>query len=179
MRLVDAPGMTEQRRPRAREGEEIWETTTSGIVYYTTTDSRGHERVRSAGGQTGTRFRITTVDRELNQDAIVNDADDPFHNGWLRRADVDQNLDERTATDQALTTEELMAVFAKSGNAFQSAVRKLNERNVRRLREMVELVDASQSQQSFLSSHIEENYRQQGSMPSYDELVRDRDLGTS
>lgn len=166
----------QQRRPRTREGEELWETTTDGLLYYLVTDTRGREKEKSVGGKAGTRLKISTVDREMNQDAIQDERSDPWHNGFLRRVDADQNLDERTATDQALSTEELMAVFAKSGNAFQAAVRKLNERNVRRLREMVELVDASQSQQAFIEAHITENYKVQGSMPSYDELARDGDI---
>lgn len=157
----------------------MWETTTDGVLWFMTTDSRGHEKPKKVGGKAGTRFRVTTVDREITQDLIVNPANDPWANGFLKRIDADQNGDERTATDQALSTEELMIVFGKSGNAFQSAVRRLNERNVRRLREMCDAVDATQSQVGFLDKHIEENYRVQGSMPSYDELVRDKDVAGS
>lgn len=156
---------------RARPGEEIWETVTEGRVWVVTTDHRGHERRTSVGGKAGARLRITTVDREINQDRIMEDTSDPFRNGMLRRVDADQNTDERTASDQALTTEQLVTVFAKSGMAFQSAVKKLNERNVRRLREMCEAVDASTSQVAFLDKHISENFRQHGSMPSYDEMM--------
>lgn len=160
------------QRVRAREGEEVWETVTDGKVYLRFTDQRGREQVKGFGGKTGTRIRIPTVDREVNQDAIIGGSD-PFTNGMLRRIDADQNADERTASDQVYSTEELMAFFAKSGNAFQSQVRRLNERNVRRMREMAEHVDASASQIAFLDRYIIDNYRVQGSMPSYDELVQD------
>lgn len=158
---------------RVREGEEIWETTTAGRVWVVTTDHRGHERRVSVGAKVGARLRITTVDREINQDRVMEDTSDPFRNGMLKRVDADQNTDERTASDQALTTEELLTVFAKSGMAFQAAVRKLNERNVRRLRELCEAVDASTSQVAFLDKYVDENFRQQGSMPSYDEMMGD------
>lgn len=160
---------------RAREGEEIWETTTQGRVWVVTTDHKGHEKPISVGGKLGARLRITSVDREINQDRILEDTSDPFRNGILKRVDADQNTDERTASDQALDTNELVTVFAKSGMAFQSAVKKLNERNVRRLREMCDAVDASTSQVAFLDKHIEEHYRQQGAMPSYNEMMQQDD----
>lgn len=164
-----------QKQLRARPGEEIWETTTEGRVWVVQTDHRGHERRVNVGGKVGQRLRITAVDREINQDRILEEESDPFRSGMLKRIDADQNTDERTASDQALSTDELIPVFAKSGMAFQSAVKKLNERNVRRLREMAEAVDASTSQVTFLDKHIEANYRQHGAMPSYNEMMQTDD----
>lgn len=164
---------TAPRLVRTKEGEEAWETTTGATIYLGITNPRGHSKVKKFGGKPGSRVRISTTDREINQDAITNEDSDPFSNGLLKRLDKDQNEDESTATDQALDTEELMALFGKSGNAFQSAVRALNERNVRRLRAIAEDVDASASQISFLDEHITEHYRIEGSRESYDELVRD------
>lgn len=160
-----------ERQLRVREGEEIWETTTEGRVWVTTSDARNKEKPVSVGGQVGQRLRISVDDREINQDAIMNAADDPFVNGLLKRIDQDQNDDERTKTDQALSSEDLAKLFAKSGNAFQSAVRKLNELNVRRLREMAEGLDASGSQVRFLDEHVAEHYRNEGTMPSYNEML--------
>jgi predicted type IV restriction endonuclease len=160
---------------RARSGEEIWETTTAGRVWVTTTDHRGHERDVSVGGKIGARLRITTVDREINQDRVLEELSDPFRNGLLRRLDADQNVEERTTTDQALTTDDLVTVFAKHGSAFQAAVRNLNERNVRRLREMAEAVDATTSQVTFLDQHLEAKYRRHGAMPSYKDMMAAND----
>lgn len=160
-------------QPKAREGEEIWETTTAGTVWVRTTDDRGKEKDISVGGKPGARLRIKSYDREVCQDAILTDGADPFTNGLLKRVDADQQDDPMTASDQVLTTDELMGVFKKSGNAFQSAVRKLNELNVRRLQEMAEALDATASQMSFLNEHIEENYRQHGDTPTYRELKGD------
>lgn len=159
-----------QHTVKARPGEEIWETTTEGTVWVATTDDRGRTKDVSVGGKVGARLRIKTEDREIVQDAILEDGSDPFTNGLLRRVDADQNADERTRSDQALTTEDLMAIYDKKGNAFQAAVKKLNEFNVRRLREVAEGLDATASQISFLDTYLEENYRGGGDTPTYREL---------
>lgn len=157
--------------PRAREGQEIWETTTEGTVWVSVVDERNRERAVSVGGKVGSRLRLTALDREIVQDAILNSGSDPFTNGLLRRVDADQNLDPATSTDQAFSTEQLLVLFSKSGNAFQAAVRRLNEVNVRRMADMAEGVDASASQIAFLEALIEEKFRIHGSTPTYDEMM--------
>lgn len=167
------PGTARQRtqhQPKAREGEEIWETTIPGRIWVITTDDRGKEKPISVGPKVGARLRIKSLDREVAQDSILTDDGDPFTNGMLKRVDADQNDNPQTASTQALTTEELSAVYTKSGAAFQAAVRKLNELNVRRLREMAEVLDAKASQISFLDSHIEEHYKRGSDTPTYREL---------
>jgi predicted type IV restriction endonuclease len=148
-----------------RDGEEMWETITDGRVWVTVTDHRGHESSKSVGGKAGSRLRISTVDREINQDRIITDGGDPFANGMLRRVDADQNLDERTASPHALTNENLMLIFSKS------AVKKLNETNVRRMAAMTTDVDASTSQVAFLETYVRENYRKEGDTPTYREMM--------
>lgn len=165
-----------QHQPKAREGEEIWETTTDGTVWVMTTDDRGKDKPVSVGGKVGQRLRIKSLDREICQDTVLDDASDPFTNGLLKRVDADQNTDERTASQQALSTEELMAIFEKTGNAFQSSVRRLNELNVRRLREAADALDAKASQLSFLDEHIATNYKGGGDTPTYREMQADRDV---
>lgn len=157
--------------PKAREGEEIWETTTPGTVWVQVTDDRGKEKSVSVGGKPGQRLRIKSLDREVNQDAILEDASDPFTNGLLKRVDADQQLNPQTASDQVLTTEQLLETFKSSGNAFRSKVTKLNELNVRRLVEMAEAADASASQISFLREHVAQ-YRQEGDTPTWRELSK-------
>lgn len=165
-----------QHQPKARAGEEIWETTTEGRVWVTSTDDRGKERAVAVGGKVGQRLRIASLDREICQDRILDDTSDPFVNGLLKRIDADQNADERTASQQALSTEELMSIFDKTGNAFQSAVRKLNELNVRRLREAADALDAKASQLAFLDEHLATNYKGGGDTPTYREMQADRDV---
>lgn len=156
--------------PRARDGEEIWETTTAGTVWVLVTDDRGKEKSVSVGGAQGQRLRIKSLDREINQDAIMEDGSDPFTNGLLKRIDADQQLDPGTKSDQVLDTEQLMDIFKASGNAFQAKVKKLNELNFRRLYDMAEAADASASQISFLREHLT-NFRQEGDTATYRELT--------
>jgi hypothetical protein len=165
-----------QHQPKAREGEEIWETTTAGTIWAMVTDDRGKEKSVSVGGAVGQRLRIKSLDREIGQDRVLDDASDPFVNGLLKRVDADQNLDERTQSEQVLSTEELMAIFDSTGNAFQSKVRKLNELNVRRLRDAAETLDAKASQLAFLDEHIAENYKGGGDTVTYREMQADRDV---
>ena len=155
----------------AREGEEIWQTTTDGTVWVQTTDGRGGSREVSVGGRTGAVLRIKTLDREIAQEAIFDIDADPFRNGLLKRVDADQNENENTSTDQAYTTEELLKVFSKSGNAFQSFVNKLNEVNVRRMKDIADSVDATQSQVAYLEKVIEEKYRKHGDTRTYREMM--------
>jgi len=157
--------------PRARDGEEIWESTTAGTVWVLTTDDRGKEKSVGVGGAPGQRLRIKSLDREICQDAILGDDSDPFTNGLLKRIDADQQQDPQTASEQVIDTEQLMDYFKSSGNAFQGKVRKLNELNFRRLHEMAEAADASASQIAFLREHLVTKFRQEGDTPTYRELT--------
>lgn len=156
--------------PRVREGEEIWETTTPGKVWILVTDDRGKEKSIKVGGASGQRLRVKSLDREINQDAILGDESDPFTNGLLRRIDADQQLDPATQSDQVLDTEQLMEIFALTGAEFNDAVSKLNELNTRRLAEMAEAVDATASQIAFLRETVATNFRQEGDTATWREL---------
>lgn len=155
--------------PRTREGEEIWETTTPGTIWVNQVDDRGREKQVKVGGAIGQRLRIQSMDREVAQGNVMDDLSDPFTNGLLKRVDADQQLDPETASDQALDTEQLVAIFAKKGAAFQTAVAKLNELNVRRMAGMAEAVDASASQITFLKEQVG-LYRQEGDTETYREM---------
>lgn len=150
------------RNLKAREGEEIWETTTEGTVWVVTTDDRGREREVSVGGKVGARLRISAVDREINQDRALHG--DAFTSGLLRRVD-----DATQNPPDALNDQELMVGFTKSGRAFQAFVDKLNELNVRRMRGMALDVDATVAQVRHLDEVIRDKYRKDGDTPSYRE----------
>jgi hypothetical protein len=147
---------------KAREGEEIWETTTDGRVWLTMVDDRGRDVVKSVGGKVGDRIRIKTTDREIMQDNVE---DGPFSNGMLKR--VDSQAKPEDNSPQALTTDELMVGFTKSGKAFHSWVAALNEMNVRRMRDMAEAVDATASQIAHLDTVIKEKFRVEGDTETY------------
>lgn len=159
---------TTKRRPRTRAGEEVWETTTDGTVYIPVVDARGREQVIQVGGAAGSILRIASLDREIAQDRVP-DGTDVFRNGMLRRVDADQNEDEKTASTAAISTQQLIDIFTKAGNAFRSAVDKLDEFNVRRLHEAMEMCDASVSQQNYLNEKLAA-FRPQGDLASYRDL---------
>jgi len=147
---------------------ETWETTTAGGVWILSVDHRGVEKPRRIKGKAGHRFRCTAADREASGARFYDSKQDPFLNGTFVRADkapekVREELPDYDV-EQALTDAELVKVLASSGMAFQSKVRKLNERNVRRLVALAEgnpdLV--SSAQEKFLEQHVVENYRPGG-----------------
>jgi len=166
---------TARRAPRAREGEEIWETTTDGLVWVPVVDSRGRQRDVSVGGKIGSRLRIATEDRELAEERLQDPTSSAFRNGMLVRIDTraGDHADPDFDQGQEIATEELVAAFAKSGNAFQAYVGKLNELNQRRMLEMADAVDASVAQATFLKQVVDQ-YRPstEGPQPSVLEMQR-------
>lgn len=162
------------RAPRVREGEEIWETTTAGHVWVNKTDDRGRSKTERVGGKEGARLRIKTVDREIAQEE--GGERNAFDSGLLKRVDARAAEEPETQSAQALTTEELVVGFSKSGNAFQAYVNALSEINVRRMDDMAEAVDASASQINYLKRHIKEKYRVGGDTPTYKEMAERGDV---
>jgi hypothetical protein len=112
----------------------------------------------TVGGREGARLRIAALDREITQEQIVDRDNDPFVNGMLRRVDGDQQAVKETQTIQALTTEDLVTVFAKEGAGFQRHVDALSELNVRRMLSIAKDVDATLSQQQYLKESIERRW---------------------
>jgi len=164
-----------KRAPHARDGEEIWETTTDGLVWVPTVDSRGRERNVKIGGKAGARLRINTLDRELAEERLSEPSASVFRNGMLVRVDSRKgdHADPELDLGQEISTEDLMAAFAKSGNAFQSYVNRLNELNQRRMLEMAPAVNASVAQVEYLTGLMEQ-YRPstEGTQPSVAEMQR-------
>lgn len=158
------------RKLLTREGEEIWELTVPGAVWVEVTNDRGKAVPLCVGGRPGARLRISTEDRIITQEQIVERELDPFVNGMLCRIDADQQDDEKTASVDALTTEDLMKVFSKSGRAFQAAVDKLNQTSVRRMNEMAEDVDATASQITYLKDSIATRWPIGGDTKVYREI---------
>jgi hypothetical protein len=144
----------------ARADEEIWLNPNLGNVWYMTTDTRGRDKPIAA--RPGQRFRITQSDRELNNANVFDSAADPFLNGVLVRVDAraEAEQDPEYQSEQALTNEALFAMLAKSGMAFQSSVKKLDERNVLRLRALIDVSDSSASvaQVNFVKDYITKTY---------------------
>ncbi len=160
------------KTPTARDGEEIWETTTEGRVWVAMVDDRGRDVVKSVGGKVGDKIRIKTTDRQIMQDNVD---DSPFTNGLLKRVDAAATPEDNSP--QAMTTEELMVGFTKNGKAFHAWVDGLNEMNVRRMRGMAEEVDATASQISHLDAVIKTKYRIEGDTETYRTLKQFGEAG--
>lgn len=155
-------------------GKEIWDSQIPGEIYVEVTTDTKREIRRSVKVPPHGVLRISTEDRILAQEACINRSVDPFTNGMLIRRDADQQADERTVSPDALTTEQLVALFAKSGKAFETAVDRLGEIPVRRLAEMAPEVDASVSQVAHLEKSIKTRWPLGGDMPSNAEARRER-----
>lgn len=161
--------VSQGQRIRAREGEEIWESTVAGQVWVETTDDRGRSKsipVRGYG-----RLRISPLDRELCQEQVVDPANDPFINGMLIRLDADQGEDPKTASEFALTTEQVAEIFALTGEGFKDRVDALNEVTIRRMIEMADAVDATTGQVSYLKETVETRFAIGGDTPTYREMM--------
>lgn len=165
------------RTVKARPGEEVWQNTNRGKVWYMITDSRGRDRYMSVPG--GQQFRITTSDRELNSGNIFDVKQDPFLNGTLLRIDERAEAEKPAEFDdeQALTDEALTALLTKSGNSFQAAVKKLNERNVRRLAAIIDAgAEATTAQAAFMADYVRKTYWPQGITETNREILEEKGL---
>lgn len=160
--------------PKARTGEEIWETTTAGRIYVTQTDAKGQVKVNSVGGEIGARLRITALDREINSDQAGDN--NAFTNGLLIRVDSGAAADTATRSAAQISTERLMAGFALGGDAFAAFVAPLNELNTRRMRMIADSVDASVAQVAHLDDVIRTKYRIEGDTPTYRDMKSAGDL---
>lgn len=159
------------RNPSPLEGhEEVWETNVLGRVWLNVTNKR--DEIVPISITKGQKLRITKRDREMNQDRIKLPERDPFTNGVFRRIDADQNTDPRTVSTDALSTEELIAIFAKNGGQFEKAVSALQETPIRRMYVLADDLDATVNQVKFLKELLESRYGVGGDTPTYRELKR-------
>ena len=152
-----------------RVTHEVWETTTPGGVWIMVLDVRNPlmQRPRRIKGKSGTRFKVSSPDREANHAMHVEPESDPFLNGTFKRVDVptaevvEQMPDYNK--EQALSDKDLLT-FTSSGNAFHAKVKKFTERNVRRMLALAESNSelVSSAQLTFLTDYIIENYRPGG-----------------
>jgi hypothetical protein len=134
---------------------EIWETMTESTVWVRKTDPLGREGRASAGGRVGARLLITAADREINQQLVADPANDPFTNGLLAPVKV-LGEPEGIASPNSLTRAQMAQLFAKTGNAFQAAINRIDsEVTLRTLRKLADEVDASQSQVAYLDKRLE------------------------
>jgi hypothetical protein len=106
----------------------------------------------------GMKFRISTADRVDNQSQVVNEDQDPFRNGMLRRVDGDQQADPLTASTDVLTGEDMVDLIDLPDPEFQERVKSLGEVPVRRLLELAPNAGASHAKVVFLENYIKDAY---------------------
>lgn len=150
-----------EKKPTVRPGEEVWEMCTGGAVWVTVTKDkvRGTTKELSVKGR-GSWLRISTEDRELAQERVRDAKNDPFTNGTLIRLDADQQEDEMTASNSALSDEQLLGLLAKKqGAVFKKALEDLSEISYRRLRTMLkDNGEVTATQQKAMQEVYDERY---------------------
>ena len=149
--------------------EERWECQIPGRVWARVRDYDGRPRDISVRG-VGSVLRIVQADRVRAQESIPNQNRDPFRNGMLLRLDANQQLDSGTASDDALSRDQLRDVFALDLDDFREYVGTLGEVNVRRLKQMAIEVDASVNKTKFLDDLVAERFAIGKDTPTYREM---------
>lgn len=167
---------------------EQWETTTPSRVWINVTARTGEVRPVKVGGKVGMKFRISSADRVMNQDDVMEPHLDVFTNGLLNRLSGTEpvrpplnsgySIEEIDAppaeADQMLSFAQLRVLLSKHGNAFRSAILKLNEVNLRRLANIAaELPESEQptvAQQNALDEMLT-GYRPGKTQPSYEQFM--------
>lgn len=144
---------------------EIWESAIPGRVSVTVTNSRGNPQTASVMGK-GNRLRISASDREVAEEQIRDPQNNPFRNGMLYQVGGPAG----EASADALSDDDLAAVFEMTGDEFANVINSLSEVNVRRLKNLTGPIDASRSQVEMLDQVIAERFPVGGDTPSYREM---------
>ncbi len=131
--------------------EEIWELQIPGTVYIQTLAPNNFGQMvptdRTLGpNKKGLQFRISKQERTMNQQRVADQVNDPFKNGILVRCDASQQEDAATASTDAMTGSDLLAMLEQNGAVFDQSLEKLSEINLRRLYDLAVEMDASHSQ---------------------------------
>lgn len=110
---------------------EVWEAVSQSTVWVITVDGRGRDQSRPVGGPGNPpRIRITTRDRQYNED--LNPEGNPFSGaaGWLRRVDGAHKGD---SSQPGKTDAQLLGLLQNS-DRLEEILMAESELNVRRLR---------------------------------------------
>ena len=116
------------RKPPSQDDIEIWEAVSQSTVWIFQTDRRGRDVPKAVGGPGNPkRIRITTQDREYNQDQA--NGVGPFDNGLLRRVDGSHSED----MDQPAKTDAQLLGMLQNAEDLEELLMEELEVNVRRL----------------------------------------------
>ena len=159
----------EARKLFKRQDEEIWECQVEGTIYFEVTNHKGVPKSTSVRG-VGSRIRLTTEDRILMQERILDRINDPFVNGMMLRLDADQQGDEATRSTDALSEADLIAAFQLDPGDFSDYVSSLSEVNVRRLNTLKKKAKATVEQAEYIQQLITDRFTVGGDTPTYREM---------
>jgi len=121
-----------------QEFVETWENIapyTNGIIHL---DARGDERHEMIANRR--TFMLTTEERLITQDRIVDPKNDPFLNGAFRPVVVPETINVET-NPNALSDEEIFGIFKASDIAFEEWLKTLDSPQT--LRRMLDLAPES------------------------------------
>lgn len=128
-------------------------------------DSVGKE-FKVGPNRKGYEFIMKTADRIDCQRMVVDPAADPFRNGTFSRVDVSQQDDPNTASDQAISTEDIIEILDLPVPQFEARLAPLAEIPIRRIHETAVAMDVSHQKITLLEELIKERYASGAAQPS-------------
>lgn len=117
---------------------ETWENIASYQNVIIRLDTRGDERQEVING--ARRFMLTSEERIITQDRIVDEQHDPFRNGSFRPIIVPDSISIET-NPNAMSDEDIMSVFSASDLAFGEWLKTIDSHQT--LRRMADLAPSS------------------------------------
>ncbi len=123
-----------------RKFVETWESVTDAQHYIVKEDRRGDEAYTPVLGHR--QFKLTTYERMLTQDKVVEKVNDPFVNGSFRPVIVPENLTIET-NPNALSNEDIHRIFAASQTAWEENLALIDAPAT--LQRMINLAEESDS----------------------------------
>jgi len=144
-------------------GFEQWMMMNDSILFL---EVLGHDRfgnrqakeLKVGPSRRGHKFWISQSDRMANQMMVADVAFDPFRNGTLTRVDADQHTDPNTASDQALTDEQIIEMLDLSVAELEDRVSRLAEIPMRRVLDLATAMDVSHQKLTLIEDIIKDRY---------------------
>lgn len=118
---------------------ETWENLSPMTNYFIKLDIRGDEKHEGVQGRR--QFSLTTQDRLITQQRILDPKDDPFRNGCFRPIITPDDITIES-NPNSLSDEDILRIFAASAVAWDEWLSNVDAEHT--LRRMVELADDNQ-----------------------------------
>lgn len=117
---------------------ETWENVATSTNYVLKLDFRGDYKPSMVQGPR--QFKLTTYERILTQDNVIDVRHDPFRNGCFRPVIVPEGVDVET-NPNALSDDDILRIFNSSENAWGSYMEVIDSPAT--LQRMVDLAEQS------------------------------------